>query len=277
MADAPGTLPITVEGTIGGALVYAIGDIHGCYELLRELLRAIETDISTQRGEGKATLIFCGDYVDRGPDSSRVLDALCWLKRHAPHDVRFLRGNHDAVMLDYIRDPAPHRDWMRFGGAETLRAYGVTPPNADDPVEHHRRTRDDLLERMPVAHLRLLEELDPMLTIGDFVFVHAGIRPGRALSAQSEADLLWIRDEFLSSTATHEKIVVHGHTWTASKPVVLPHRIAVDTGAYATGVLAAVRLRDRAAAVISVGRDRRLSDRIPIDSTAEQVTSAPPA
>jgi serine/threonine protein phosphatase 1 len=250
-------LPVGHESIahVDGQLVYAIGDIHGCYDLLRALLAKIAEDAASRTDGTAPILIFCGDYVDRGPDAARVLDALCWLKRHAPHEVRFLKGNHEAVMLDYIRDPGQTRDWMRFGGMDTLLSYGVEPPSADDDVVEHLRARDDLLERLPVAHMTFLERLDLMLTVGDYVFVHAGIAPGMPLADQAEADLLWIRDGFLDSRQRHEKIVVHGHTWTSSSPERLINRIGVDTGAYETGVLTSVKLEDGAATFLSVGRD----------------------
>jgi serine/threonine protein phosphatase 1 len=247
---SPGTPPII--GSVDGQIIYAIGDIHGCYELLRSLLTKIAQDVATRSDTAAPTLIFCGDYVDRGPDSARVLDALCWLKRYAPYDVRFLKGNHEAVMLDYVRDPEQARDWMRFGGVETLQSYGVEPPCATADVLEHLRARDDLLERLPVAHLHFLEQLDLMLTVGDYAFVHAGIVPGMPLAEQSEADLLWIRDEFLGSPNRHEKIVVHGHTWTNSSPEHRANRIGIDTGAYETGVLTCVKLENGTVTFLSV-------------------------
>lgn len=252
--SAANTSPVTPQsiGDVDVPLVYAIGDIHGCYDLLRALLAKIAQDVASRSDTATPILIFCGDYVDRGPDTARVLDALCWLKRHAPYDVRFLKGNHEAVMLDYLRDPGQTRDWMRFGGVETLQSYGVEPPTADAAALEHVRARDDLLERMPVAHLRFLEQLDLMLTVGGYAFVHAGIVPGRPLANQSEADLLWIRDEFLDSSDCHEKIVVHGHTWIGSSPEHLANRIGVDTGAYETGVLTCARIENGAVTFLSV-------------------------
>jgi serine/threonine protein phosphatase 1 len=248
---APAASPSHRYGSVDGQRVYAVGDVHGCYALLQDLLGRIEHDATADTAE-RPILIFCGDYIDRGPDSARVLDALCWLKRHAPYDVHFLKGNHEHVMLGYITDPGEHRDWMRFGGAETLRSYGVIPPAVDDDVARHVDARDDLLERLPVAHLAFLKDLKLMLAIGDFVFVHAGLRPGKQLSDQSEADLLWIREEFLGVAEGYDRIVVHGHTWSTDQPAFLAHRIGIDTGAYSTGVLTAVRIQDGEVATIAV-------------------------
>jgi serine/threonine protein phosphatase 1 len=236
--------PAWPTGQVDGQLIYAIGDIHGCYDQLRRLLTQIASDAEAHAKGRTATLIFCGDYIDRGPASREVLDALCWLKRRRPFHLQFLKGNHEQVMLDYISDPLRTTAWLRFGGSETLQSYGVTPPSPDDDPEAHFAARDDLLERLPVSHLRFLEDLELMVGVGDYAFVHAGIRPGVPLTKQTEADLLWIREDFLDTDASHDRIIVHGHTWESDQPQVLPHRIGIDTGAYETGVLTALRIED---------------------------------
>ena len=233
---------VASAGDVDGQLVYAIGDVHGCYDQLRALLTRIASDAGDRARGRRTSLIFLGDYVDRGPASNAVLDALCWLKRHGPFNVHFLKGNHEQVMLDYIAEPVVTRVWMRWGGTETLRSYGVDPPVAEDAADRHVAARDDLLERMPVAHLRFLEQLELMVGVGDYAFVHAGIRPGVPLADQLQEDLLWIRGDFLNVEEPHERIIVHGHSWTDDQPTVLPHRIGIDTGAYETGVRAAEEL-----------------------------------
>jgi serine/threonine protein phosphatase 1 len=239
-------------GRIDGQLVYAIGDIHGCYRQLRELLKLIALD-ADQRADGRTpNLIFCGDYIDRGPESARVIDALCWIKRHRPYNVHFLKGNHEQVMLNYIANPPAAASWMRFGGMETLQSYGVEPLPSGAPRAAHLNARDDLLEKMPVAHLRFLETLELMVGIGDYAFVHAGIKPGRLLDEQSEDDMLWIRNGFVDVETKLERIIVHGHTWVDDQPQFGPYRIGIDTGAYETGVLTAVRLEDNAVDMLSV-------------------------
>jgi serine/threonine protein phosphatase 1 len=239
------------RGKVDGQLVYAIGDIHGCYDQLRRLLADISADAESRAKGRTATLIFCGDYVDRGPASAQVLDALCWLKRHGPFHVHFLKGNHEQVMLTYLADPEAAHEWMRFGGVETLASYGVTAPSPDDGPERHVVARDDLLERMPVAHLRFLESLELMVGIGDYAFVHAGVRPEIPLADQREQDLLWIRKGFVDVETKHERIIVHGHTWADSQPILQPHRIGIDTGVYETGVLTAVRIEDDVVEIIA--------------------------
>ncbi|USI74869.1 metallophosphoesterase family protein [Sphingomonas morindae] len=237
-------------GQVEGQLVYAIGDIHGCYAPLRALLGSIAEDVAARAAGRTPILLFCGDYVDRGPASSQVLDCLVWLRRHSGYRVHCLKGNHEQVMLDYLADPAAAADWLRFGGGETLASYGVSPPAPDAPPADHVAARDDLLEALPVAHLRLLEGLELLVGIGDFAFVHAGIRPGVALRNQAEEDLLWIRETFLSSAEDHGKIIVHGHSWRSDAPQLHDNRIGIDTGTYDTGVLTALRLEDGAAAIL---------------------------
>ncbi len=225
-----------------GERIYAIGDIHGRYDLLKPLLALIAEDWANAPAPRRPVLVFCGDYVDRGQQSAHVLEALVWLQRRADMDVHALKGNHEQALMQFIDDPTDAAGWLRFGGAQTLMSYGVPPPESPDDAGACLAARDALLEKMPSSHLRLLERLELMLTIGDYAFVHAGVMPGRALADQAEDDLLWIRQPFLNNPGPFEKIIVHGHSWSDSRPVLLPHRIGLDTGAYATGVLTAVRL-----------------------------------
>lgn len=224
-----------------GELIYAVGDVHGRYDLLEQLLKLILEDWTTRDPDRRPLLIFCGDYVDRGPDSAAVVESLIWLQQRGDMQACFLKGNHEAAFLNFFDNPADCLGWLRFGGGETLRSYGVEPPA---PGDHGAcfRARDQLLQRMPSSHLRFLERLELMLVVGDYAFVHAGIQPGVDLKGQREEDLLWIRQEFLTDDGPFEKIIVHGHSWTDDKPQILGHRIGLDTGAYATGVLTAVRL-----------------------------------
>ncbi len=231
----------------GGSLIYAIGDVHGRYDLLKALLSAVAADVAqsgvAQGGAGRRPhLIFCGDYVDRGPQSHLVLEALLELKARSDFAVHALKGNHEDALLHFLDDPQSGALWLPNGGDATLAAYGVEPPPDGAPAEAWIRARDAFLRAMPSSHLRLLQQLDLMLVIGAYAFVHAGLRPGAPLSAQTEADLLWIRQPFIASEGPFEKIVVHGHTWVDAQPQLLAHRIGVDTGAYLTGVLTAARL-----------------------------------
>jgi serine/threonine protein phosphatase 1 len=236
--------------TVAGSLVYAVGDIHGRYDLLQAMLRLIVADAAARAEGRQAMLVLCGDYVDRGPDSARVLTALDWMRRDGRLDLRLIKGNHEAAFLAFLKDPQEGGPWLDFGGDATLSSYGVAPPHEYDDPTDLVRARDDLLERMPAAHLRLLRELEMMVVIGDYAFVHAGIRPGVPLARQKAEDLLWIRGGFLEHTNRFEKRIVHGHSWIEAAPEIYDNRIGLDTGAYQTGVLTGVRIEDNEVEVL---------------------------
>jgi serine/threonine protein phosphatase 1 len=225
-----------------GELVYAVGDIHGRYDLLKAALAGVARD-SAAAGRGRTPmLIFLGDYVDRGPDSAKVLQALVWLRRRGEFALTLLKGNHEQGMLAFLEEPERGEPWLGYGGAETLAAYNVEPPPPGAGADALTRARDDLLDQMPASHLQLLQDLDLMAVVGDYAFVHAGVRPDRPLEAQTENELLWIRQGFVDAPGPFERVIVHGHTWLGDQPQVLEHRIGLDTGAYATGVLTVARL-----------------------------------
>jgi serine/threonine protein phosphatase 1 len=225
-----------------GQLIYAVGDVHGRYDLLKDLLAQIADDSAQAAGDRLPLLVMLGDYIDRGPDSARVLQALVWLQRHGGFALRLIKGNHEQGLLAFLEDPERGAAWLEFGGTATLTAYGVAPPEASEGRDGLARARDALMDSLPASHLQLLGELELMAVVGDYAFTHAGVRPGRPLEAQAEADLLWIRGGFLDAPGPFERIVVHGHTWLDEQPQMMGCRIGVDTGAYATGVLSAVRL-----------------------------------
>lgn len=238
---------------VEGQLVYAVGDVHGRYDCVRELLARIADDAAGRARGRRPILIFCGDYVDRGPGSAEVLESLVWLQRHGAFDLHLLKGNHEQALLAFLDDPEAAMDWIEFGGDQTLRSYGVTPPRPGDEPARYARARDEFLDRLPASHLRLIERLELMIGIGDYAFVHAGIRPGVPLERQAEDDLLWIRRGFLDAAGPLEKIIVHGHSWRDSRAEILEHRLGLDTGAYQTGVLTAVRLEDGSVEVMQTG------------------------
>jgi len=217
-----------------GLRVYAVGDIHGCSGQLAQLLRAI----LEEPWHGDKYLIFLGDYCDRGPDTKGVIDRLLALRP----GVRacFLKGNHDQTLLDFLDDPSVYRLWSGFGADQTLASYGVAPPESLDDCAL-RDARDRFAAALPPQHRRFLKNLSPSTRVGDYFFVHAGVRPGVALERQTDEDLLWIRDEFLMATAPFGAVVVHGHT-PSEAPVRRANRIGVDTGAYLTGRLSAAVL-----------------------------------
>lgn len=233
------------NGARGGAQpIYAIGDVHGRYDLLHALLGEIGRDAADVHPGVTPLLVLCGDYVDRGPSSAEVIAALTWLQRSTAVEARLLAGNHEAMLLDFLDRPAEHGGWLSVGGFETVRSYGVDLPatfDHKDPVAL-KSVRDSLLDVMPTSHYCLLQNLELYVEAGDYAFVHAGVAPGVALASQTRDDLLWIRGEFLDHPQPAKSIIVHGHTWTDDRAQVLPHRIGIDTGAYETGTLTALHI-----------------------------------
>ncbi len=219
-----------------GRRAYIVGDIHGCLAPLDRLLDAIARDAAG--GPAKPFLAFVGDYVDRGPDYKGVIDRLLALPDE--FETHFLKGNHEQSVLDFLRDPQTYRLWKGFGAQETLLSYGVRPPKFDD-LQAIGEAQARFQQVFPEAHRRFLETLELSWSVGDYLVVHAGVRPGIALDNQSAEDLMWIRDDFLFSSNNFGKVIVHGHT-PVENPVRRPNRIGIDTGAYATGRLTALVL-----------------------------------
>ncbi|WP_323013457.1 metallophosphoesterase family protein [Devosia sp.] len=216
--------------------VYAIGDVHGCLAQLLELEAAIVADSAGRAGE--SWIVMLGDYIDRGPASAQVLDHLI---APPPPGIRriCLAGNHEEMFLDFLGDPRTGSRWPDFGGLETLASYGL--PSATLLGLPARRRRDMLAAYIPETHLDFLAGLPALLTLPGMVFVHAGLRPGVPLERQGEQDLLWIREPFLGADAGLPGFVIHGHT-PGPEVVRTPHRLCLDTGAFATGVLSGARL-----------------------------------
>lgn len=227
-----------------GHLVFAIGDVHGCRDLLVALMDGVAEDMAAARaelgGELRCVVVFLGDYVDRGPHSAGVLDELIALNGQFD-DVRFLSGNHEETLLEFLDDASTGARWCAFGGDATLKSYGVEAPAADAGGAKWEAARKAFAAALPPEHIAFLRKLSYVTTCGDYAFVHAGVRPGVLLAEQSRDDLLWIRDEFLDDDSRLEKVIVHGHT-PEPEPFHSFRRIGVDTGAYASGVLTAVRL-----------------------------------
>jgi len=212
--------------------LYVIGDIHGRSDLLDRIVDEISRDIEQQRG-GECLTITLGDYVDRGPDSRGVLDRLA--RNPFPTNYVALKGNHEVLFETFLRDPSAGDTWRRLGGLETLVSYGV-PVNELMLGKGFESAARALRAAVPREHSTFLSALKPSLSIGGWFLCHAGVRPGVPLESQRLEDLLWIRDEFLNSTADFGKTVIHGHSpreW----PDVRPNRINIDTGAFATGRL----------------------------------------
>lgn len=223
-----------------GAVVWAVGDIHGRLDLLEPLVRHMIADHAAAAAE-RTVVVFLGDYIDRGPDSRGVIRYLADLPNDLGIQWRFLKGNHEEAMLNFLDDPAQGPTWCEYGGDATLESYGLRLPQMKHKPEGWARLSADLDHKVTPAELTFLEELELSLSVGDYFFAHAGARPGVALSDQSTRDLMWIRNSFLDSEVEFEKIVVHGHTPTMEVHVDR-RRIGVDTKAYESGVLTALRL-----------------------------------
>jgi serine/threonine protein phosphatase 1 len=228
--------PLQQDATIPEEMrVYAIGDIHGRLDLLERLLADIDAD-NTRRGPAQTQIIFLGDLIDRGPASAQVVELARQLD--ARGNYRFLLGNHEEVFLQALSGDGKALAFLtRIGGRETILSYGITEN------EYRHAGYDELLAmlaaRVPPEHIAFLKRFEDLIVIGDYAFVHAGVRPGRALAEQKIKDLRWIRGDFLDYRGQLEKVIVHGHT-VADEVEQHPHRIGLDTGAFASDVLTAM-------------------------------------
>ena len=221
-----------------GHRAYAVGDVHGCLDLLDRLLGRIEAEIA-EAPKRKTSLVFLGDLIDRGPASAQVIERL---KTYSLPGVstHFIMGNHEEVMLQVLAGEANLlSSWLKFGGAETLRSYGLDPRAIARLAPS--QVAGELAAAIPADHVQFLEGFADSISFGDYLFVHAGIRPGVELSQQSRTDLRWIREPFLGDTSDHGLVVVHGHTISNSVEVT-SNRIGIDTGAYSTGTLSALAI-----------------------------------
>jgi serine/threonine protein phosphatase 1 len=242
--DAVVETPVTAEGRLSGdpakrpeadrdVLVYAIGDVHGMNDLLAALLTAIEADAAAW--DLPATVVFLGDVVNRGLQTRQVVDRLIAGPTRPGDTWIVLRGNHEQMMLDALTTGSPgiFQRWLKMGGEQTLASYGCPRKKA---------TPDRARELVGSGHVHFLSGLPLMHTIGDYLFVHAGVEPGVPLQRQDASTLLTIRGRFLKKPHGLPFTVVHGHTPTDGLPRLGPRRIGVDTGAYFTGILTAVAI-----------------------------------
>ena len=218
-----------------GYRAYAIGDIHGRADLLAELISVIKTDAIVRLGPGTNVVVYLGDYVDRGPQSREVIDLI--LSDPLPDfaEVRLL-GNHDDTLLRFLEDPSIGPTWSSYGGDATLLSYGVRARPDLVGIDRYEDMRRQLLQLMPPGHVEFLRGLSLSCVAGDYLFVHAGVRPGVPIDRQSPSDLLWIRDDFIDSPLDYGSVVVHGHT-PFDQPDVRHNRIGIDTNAFASGML----------------------------------------
>jgi serine/threonine protein phosphatase 1 len=225
--------------------IYAIGDIHGCLDLLNELLARIDTDIAL-RPTVRPVYVFLGDYIDRGSSSRETIDRL--IEHGATHESVFLKGNHELIAIKCLSDRGLIDQWLRLGGLETLVSYGV-PAETLANGKQIAELQSAFHSALPQAHFRFFRDLKNSFECGDFFFAHAGVKPNVELSRQKESDLLWIREEFLTSSEDFGKIIVHGHTPTPEIEV-RPNRINIDTGAFATGRLTCLVIEDTSLSII---------------------------
>ena len=226
--------------------IYAVGDIHGRLDLLLEAEQKIQKDVEFDGDGGNALVVMLGDYIDRGPDSAGVIDHLT---KPPPNNLRriTLCGNHESVFCAFLDAPRANLQWLGFGGRQTLLSYGI---DAEYFLSDRKRSGEEfqtaLIQAVPAAHRTFLETLPVLFRIGNYVFVHAGLRPGIPLEQQIDQDLLWIREPFLSQGAGSPYFVIHGHT-PVLEPQTGPRRICIDTGAVTTGRLTVLKLKnDRA-------------------------------
>lgn len=221
-----------------GRRVYAIGDIHGRNDLLQQLLDKIVMD-NAERGNGDCEIIFLGDLVDRGPDSAGVIDT-AMRARDTLGNVRFLMGNHEEVYLAATTgDEKAVRFFNRIGGRATILSYDISMKEYSELDMAQLAQR--IPELFPQSHIDFIAGFEDQIVIGDYAFVHAGVRPGVPLSEQRQKDLRWIREEFLSAREAHEKVIVYGHTIN-DDVVETGNRIGIDTGAYYSDKLTALAL-----------------------------------
>ena len=221
-----------------GLRAYAIGDVHGRHDLLLDLLEQVEKD-NSDRPPARTYLVFLGDLVDRGPDSNAVLELLSSTPMEFAQSV-YIKGNHEEFLLRILDgEEEVVGDWLTYGGYECCESYGLTKGWMMNASASEIRAR--LKAAMPAGHKTFLEEMADSFRFGDYLFVHAGVRPGVPLQDQSGLDLRWIREGFLDDRTDHGVVVVHGHT-IVEEPEEHPNRIALDTGAYRSGVLTAIGL-----------------------------------
>lgn len=230
----------SVEQTCGpkGQRAYVIGDVHGRLDLLERLLDSIHEEIAADRPR-KVLLVFLGDLIDRGPNSAEVVERLRTYRHERVRPV-FLLGNHEEVLLRIIEGEAELIDkWRWFGGDETLESYGVSARRIKALEE--QAALAEVRKAIPESHVAFLKTFADTCRFGDYLLVHAGVRPGVKLTEQQQSDLRWIRDPFLRDDSDHGFVVVHGHSISLSVEEK-QNRIGIDTGAYKSGILTALAI-----------------------------------
>lgn len=267
----PGRENRRVHTVPGGTVVWAVGDVHGQDDLFEAMVSAIETDLARTEAS-RRVVILLGDYIDRGLGSKRIVDRILALNETLDAsgcELVLLKGNHEDLLLRFLDNSATGPAWVAVGGSETLLSYGIQPPSSND-APGWEAASNLLLTSMPLSHLLFYEALDHHFQVGDYHFVHAGVRHGVPLDAQAPEDMLWIRDSFLRDTRAFEKMIVHGHT--PGPDVYSDHRrLCLDTGGYATGLLTALRLEGTSRDVLQT---RRVQGKIDIQARSLETLNA---
>ena len=222
--------------------IYCIGDIHGRLDLLTQLQQLILID--AEHYLGNKTIVYLGDYIDRGPESKQVIDYLIDHDKLTDFKKIYLLGNHEQAFLQFLHTGEPNiaNDWFKFGGLTTLMSYGVELRGIPTLLDM-KRIHTELTYKTPKQHLKFYQNLTISYEAGDYYFVHAGVKPKTKLDKQRPEDQIWIREEFTNSILYHGKVIVHGHTITP-EPELLSNRIGIDTGAYSTGILTCAVFED---------------------------------
>ena len=233
-----------------GLRIYAVGDVHGRADLLRELLLKITSDLKANPARSPI-VVFLGDYIDRGPQSAAVIDCVLTVQRIIP--TICLSGNHEIYALRFLRDPHSGPEWFELGGRETLASYGITVPwRLTGPIIQQLSAA--FAAALPDAHLRFLTTLGLTVSFGNYLFVHAGIDLSIPVPEQSHLTLTMIRKPFLDDGRSSGRIIVHGHS-PVTEPDLRENRINIDTGAYITGRLTCVVLQNASLRWLSASQD----------------------
>ena len=247
----PKPLPMLYPPAPSGWTVFAVGDIHGRLDCLLRVQALIDTAMLQCEDKQRCAEIYLGDFVDRGPHSAQVLENIH--QRQNLRHVGLVQGNHETMMLGYLAGDVSFESWKAFGGAETLLSYGISEKLLRAENDALRHTA---LATIPAAHIALISNAKRHIKFGSYCFAHAGIRPGVDLEDQPPKDLTWVRSEFLESSEDLGFIVVHGHT-AVQEIDFRRNRINVDTGAYITNVLSAIRIDAQGVSVLSPPGDRQ--------------------
>ena len=232
-----------------GFTIYAVGDIHGRVDLLDEVHALIDEDTTSSRSERKVE-IYLGDYIDRGSDSANVITHL--IKRTSQVFTIFLRGNHEQLLLDFLDGKDCWAEWKAVGCIPSCLSYGIEPGLLSGHMPPGA-VRQALEESLPADHVHFYTDTSAYCSVGPYLFVHAGIRPGIKLADQTMTDMLGIRRIFLDFEGDLGFIVVHGHT-PVSAPDLRKHRINIDTGAFATHRLTCLRMDCEGVRILTPGR-----------------------